>query len=449
MSIFVNRILNLKKIEAIGFDMDYTLVRYQTERFEELTYTVVLDKLVGIGYPKEIQKMKFDFNRAIRGLVLDEKLGNILKISLYGRIKQAYHGLKEMEYKQINELYSGQVIDLRDPRFTPIDTAFSIAHAVLFAQIVDLKDKTPDVYPEFEKIAKDIITQIDIAHRDNSLKQRVLDSLEDYIIQDPEIVWACENLKASGKRLFVATNSDYEYTQKLLDYTFNPYLKDHKHWRELFDLTITLSSKPLFFTGNQKFLELDDETQHLKNIEKLQQGKIYQGGNAITLMNYFDLSGEQILYLGDHIYGDILALKKECNWRTALVLEEITNEIECTKKGQSQINEIDQKMIEKENVEDQIDKLYKNREKNKKEIDSLFDKIREIDDDLEKLISKYNENFNPYWGEVMRAGVEESRLAGQVAKYACIYMAKVSDLFACSPRKYFRPGRRTLPHDFQ
>ena len=31
MSIYVNRTLDLKKIKAIGFDMDYTLVRYQTE----------------------------------------------------------------------------------------------------------------------------------------------------------------------------------------------------------------------------------------------------------------------------------------------------------------------------------------------------------------------------------------------------------------------------------
>ncbi len=449
MSIFVNRILNLKKIKAIGFDMDYTLVRYHTERFEELTYNTVLNKLVNdANYPKEILNLKFDFNRAIRGLILDEKLGNILKISLYGRIKQANHGLSEMSYEEINKIYAGQVIDLRDPRFTPIDTAFSIAHAVLYAQIVDLKDKSlKDEIPSYELIAKDIITQIDIAHRDNSLKSEVLSNLDKYILIDPEIVHACENLKASGKKLFVATNSDYAYTQKLLDYSFNPYLKEHKHWRELFDLTITLSSKPLFFTGNQKFLALDDKTQQLQNTEVLESGKIYQGGNARTLMKYFNLSGEDILYLGDHIYGDILALKKEINWRTALVLEEITKEVEGTKNGQKELEALDEIMKRKEKVEDRIDQLYKDRKKNKDEIDVAFDEIKTIDEELESLISKYNSNFNPYWGEVMRSGVEESRLAGQVAKYACIYMAKVSDLYHCSPRKYFRPGRRALPHD--
>lgn len=55
--------------------------------------------------------------------------------------------------------------------------------------------------------------------------------------------------------------------------------------------------------------------------------------------------------------------------------------------------------------------------------------------------------FNPYWGEILRAGSEESRFAEQVEKYACIYMTKVSDLWEHSPRTYFRPIKRILPHE--
>jgi len=49
----------------------------------------------------------------------------------------------------------------------------------------------------------------------------------------------------------------------------------------------------------------------------------------------------------------------------------------------------------------------------------------------------------------MRAGVEPSRLAGQIEKYACIYMAKISDFADCSPRTYFRPKKKMLPHEFE
>ncbi len=53
MPIYVNRTLNFKKIKAIGFDMDYTIVRYHTENFERLAYNIVLKKLVeNKGYPK-------------------------------------------------------------------------------------------------------------------------------------------------------------------------------------------------------------------------------------------------------------------------------------------------------------------------------------------------------------------------------------------------------------
>ena len=42
MSIYVNRILNMKQIKVIGFDMDHTLVRYYSDKFEELTFNVAI-----------------------------------------------------------------------------------------------------------------------------------------------------------------------------------------------------------------------------------------------------------------------------------------------------------------------------------------------------------------------------------------------------------------------
>jgi hypothetical protein len=37
--VFVNRTLNLRAVRAVGFDMDYTLVHYRTEEWEERAYT--------------------------------------------------------------------------------------------------------------------------------------------------------------------------------------------------------------------------------------------------------------------------------------------------------------------------------------------------------------------------------------------------------------------------
>ncbi len=39
--VYVNRTLNLKRIKYIGLDMDHTLIRYNSENFEQLSHTIM------------------------------------------------------------------------------------------------------------------------------------------------------------------------------------------------------------------------------------------------------------------------------------------------------------------------------------------------------------------------------------------------------------------------
>ncbi len=70
-----------------------------------------------------------------------------------------------------------------------------------------------------------------------------------------------------------------------------------------------------------------------------------------------------------------------------------------------------------------------------------------IDTQVAELLIQERRFHNVTWGQVFRAGAEESYFAHQVDRYACIYMEKLLDLFACSPLTYFRADRRLLPHD--
>ena len=45
-NVFVNRTINLKRIKYIGLDMDHTLVRYHSKRFEALVYQFVIEYLI-------------------------------------------------------------------------------------------------------------------------------------------------------------------------------------------------------------------------------------------------------------------------------------------------------------------------------------------------------------------------------------------------------------------
>ncbi len=403
MGIYVNRVLNMKHIKVIGFDMDHTLVRYNSDKFEKLTFHESLKKLISEkDYPKEISQFQFDFNRAIRGLIVDKVNGNILKVS---------------------------------------------------AQLVDLKDAKPELnLPEYANMADDVTFSVDLAHRDGSLKNTVKENLAEYVIKDQQIVEVLERFKKYDKKLWIVTNSDYNYTKALLDYTINPFLKDHKDWQELFEITVTLASKPRFFTEKMPTLKVDPKTALMENYDvKLVPG-VYQGGYATKLQEDFELQGDQILYLGDHIYGDIVKLKKACGWRTALVIEELDREVKAYKSTKEISIEIDQLMQEKISLENQIDELYAKEHEYRQKVEkndvfAKFNDIEKIDKKIAGLIKTYESNFNPNWGEVMRAGVEPSVYASQIERYACIYMTKISDFSQYNPRKYYRPKKRKIAHE--
>ncbi|MFP5384448.1 MAG: HAD-IG family 5'-nucleotidase [Bacteriovoracia bacterium] len=455
MGIYVNRTLNMKQIAALGFDMDYTLVRYDSEAFEEMTYKEILKKLMELkNYPGAVGNLKFKMNLAIRGLVIDKPSGNILKLSTYSKVKHAYHGLTEMNFKDQQKIYQGLVIDLNDSeRFAIVDTTFSISYCVLYMQLVDMKDKHPELnLPDYRTIELDILEALDTSHRDGSLKGQVKKNVKKYIVQDPEIVASLERFKKHGKKLWVITNSDYEYSRLLLDYSINPFLKNHKHWSQLFNLVVTAAQKPRFFTDKMPLLQIDPETGLMRNHHGIIEDGIYQGGNAQSIQKNSGLSGEQILYLGDHIYGDVLQIKKTCNWRTALVIDELITEIDALEQSSALSREINILMTEKVSLEQKLDALFdreieKGKKPDKERIQNHFQKIEKVDKKIGKLIRSHSQFFNPYWGETMRAGVEPSRLAGQIEKYACIYMAKISDFADYSPRTYYRPRKKTLPHE--
>ena len=438
MNIYTNRVLNLSQIKAIGFDMDYTLVEYHTNEFEKFVHRSVLECLVKHkNYTKDILNLSFDYNQVIQGLVIDRSAGNVLKLSRFGKVKQAFHGTKELTYSEIRRIYNNRVIELNDRNIQSLDTSFSIANGVLFLQLVDLinAEKIPVSYT---KLSYDIKEMIDLIHRDGSLKQEIVSNKKKYVIQNPKTADCLERLKKDGKKLLLITNSDYLYSNQMMEYAFDPYLKEHKSWRDLFQVVITFAMKPRFFTGTSPFLKVNPDTGLMENYEGSVARGIYQGGNANQLQADIGIEGEDFLYLGDHIFGDVVSIKKTCNWRTALVLSPLKEEMEGIQKSSTLQAEITSLMEEKIKHE-HILKTQNDR--------SQMVAINKLNTKISDRVQQIKQYFNPFWGELMRAGAEESRFADQLEKYACIYMERVSDLNEYTSDFYFRPLRRYLPHE--
>lgn len=451
--VFVNRILNMKRIKYIGLDMDHTLIRYNTKNFESLVYKMVVDKLISSkNYPDAIQKFSFVFEDAIRGLIIDSKNGNILKLSRYGAIRNSYHGTKLIEYAQQKKIYRSIYVDLKDPNYMAIDTSFSIAFCVLFSQLVDYKDEHPLDLPSYADIAQDVLGCVDKVHADGSLKKIIAEDLGHYVLKDKAVVDGLKRYIHHGKKIFILTNSDYHYTKLLLDYAINPFLNEGEHWRDLFLYVITLASKPRFFYDTPKFLSINSADGSMTNYSGAIKPGVYQGGCARKFTDDLALNGDEILYIGDHIYGDILRLKKDCNWRTALVVEELGEEIASQQKALP----IDKKILAAMAVKRELEQYYidvctkiidENLSENNEEVMEWQKKIAAVDLTISNLLHDERAFYNHKWGRVFRAGAEESYFAFQVDRFACIYMEKLTDLLGHSPLTYFRSNRRALAHD--
>lgn len=451
--VFVNRILNMKKIKLIGLDMDHTLIRYHSEAFESLVYQLVTKQLVELkAYPQEINHFVFRYQEAIRGLVIDTKNGNILKLSRFGAIRQSYHGTQSIPFSEQQQIYRSTYVDLNDPNYMPIDTSFSIAFCVLYSQLVDLKDSLGGAMPGYQSIAADVQFCVDKVHSDGSLKQIITANLERYVIKERAVAEGLKHYIKHGKRIFILTNSDYAYTKILLDYALTPFLAPGESWYDLFEYVITLANKPRFFYDNLRFLSIDPATGLMKNKEGLLEPGIYQGGNAKKFTASLGLREDEILYIGDHIYGDILRLKKDCNWRTALVVEELGQEIAAQISASPVEQSISDAMTVKKKLEQQYVQLYtQSIDEGGKQYHEILAQmqaqITSLDMQIAALLKEQSIFYNKKWDRIFRSGAEESYFAYQVERFACIYMEKLSDLLSLSPYSYFRSNRRLLAHD--
>lgn len=446
--VYINRLLNMRRITHIGLDMDHTLVRYHTEAFEGLVFYMVVERMIQeLGYSHELRRFRFNYSNAVRGLVIDSVNGNIIKLSRFGAIRMSAHGTRPIDYEEQKRFYYSVYVDLSDPNYVPVDTSFSIAYCLLFALLVDLKDKNDDVMPSYRQISDDVRNSVDAIHADGSLKAEVAKDLPRFIIQDPGIVEGLKRYRYQGKKFFILTNSDYYYTRLLLEFALNPFLKPGEHWLDFFSYVLVLTGKPRFFFDNQKFLSVDPDSGLMSNISGPMQEGVYQGGNATQFTQQLGVSGDEILYIGDHIYGDIVRLKKDCNWRTALVVEELGTEVAAVKASKPIEEKITALMSQKKLLELELRSYNDKDQQGSVNASELVKQISNLDSKLSELIQKMEAVYNPIWGQMFRTGAEESFFSSQVERFACIYMEKLSDLLRLSPMSYFRAHRRYLPHE--
>ncbi|CAG0915550.1 unnamed protein product [Notodromas monacha] len=473
--VFVNRSLHLEKIRFVGFDMDYTLAVYKSPEYETLVFEMVKKRLVDMGYPKGIHDFEYDPSFPIRGLWYDFRYGNLLKVDAYGNILTCVHGFRFLKINEIRALYPNKFLQLDESRVHVLNTLFDVPVTYIIACVVEYFSspvrcpeavatptgiKLAGCYMSFQSIFGDVRAAVDYVHV-YQLKPATVAQLDAFVERDPNLPILLSRLRASGKRLFLLTNSDFAYTNTIMEYILGDGEDHRKEGREgcwwatkYFDYVVCDANKPKFFREGTLLRAVDPVTHELSlgvplNLQKsttdmyvkhkessgsrkcngedgttsdtpVMQTAIYAGGSCDVLTELMGAKGKDVLYVGDHIYGDILKSKKLRGWRTFLVVPELTQELLVWTQKETlftQLQGLDARMSD---MYKNLDSSAETRSREQRDMEELRDSRRKVTHDMEMSYGLL--------GSLFRSGSRPTFFASQVMRYADLYAAAFFNL---------------------
>lgn len=467
--VFVNRSLKLGQIDWIGFDMDYTLAIYRQAEMDRISVAATVERLVQRGYPKEIVGLEYPIDFPIRGLLIDKKHGHILKMDRFKHVQKGYHGLRKLERDELRALYQAKRVRPSGARYHWVDTLYALSEAAVYARIIDhLESRGLPV--DYGALFSDIREAIDEAHRDGTILGTVERDLPRFVDRDPLLAPTLHKFRSAGKRLFLLTNSRWAFTEKMMTYLIGDAMPEYPSFRHYFDVVVVASAKPSFFQESRPLMvRQGDELRPA--VPPFERGSVYEGGNLHELERALGTSGDRVLYVGDHIYGDILRSKRESAWRTAMIIQEMEGEVAATEACQREMDLVREKHERREELEDQL-RFYQLRFKEvarriddlgagaaesamldaerlrvKRSVERIRGQMRVLDAQVEDLEGSIDASFHPYWGSLMKEADDRSSFGDQVEDYACLYTSRVSNLTGYSPLQHFRSGRDRMAHE--
>lgn len=348
----------------------------------------------------------------------------------------------------------------------------------MYAQMIDRLDEgvVPDkvcAMLNYQHMWSLVSRALFLAHVEGKLKAEIIEDPGKFVELDPDMAQTLLDQRGAGKELVLITNSDWHYTDAIMTYSYDKFLPDGMRWRDIFDLVIVNSRKPDFFRSNQSLYQLATQDGLLRPAMKMERGNVYIGGSARMVETALGVSGDDILYIGDHIYTDAALAKLEFRWRTCLIVRELEREIEALALGREHRERLKDALNKKDQVGDAFNNLRLLRQRLlqphspcvgvctpapwSKDLDEaqineaiadLLTVMERLDEEIAPAIESDGQHFNQRWGYLGRTGVNDrSQLVRQIEKYADIYTSRVSNFLRYSPYSYFRSPTQSMAHD--
>ncbi len=464
--VYVNRTLRLETIQHIGFDLDWTLADYNRAPMDQLTFERAVDRLVELGYPEAVRQAEFrpDFPR--RGLLIDKQSGVVLRMNRHRFVGQAYLGRRRLGRRETIRLYRQEPINPSSDRFYHVDSLFELPETNLYSELVELAERHPSLQmPDHTKMFADCRQAIDWLHAEGPLKEQTLSDIGTYLRRDKELGLALLRLALGGRKIILITNSPWYYVKAICSFLFDDLLPGLDSWRQLFDLVVVDSRKPRFFRSNKPFVRLDESGKPNGETQTPDWGGVYSGGSLEGLMQLLDCRGENVLYVGDHIYGDIVSSKLESTWRTALIVSELEDELQKSSEMAYELGRLTELRHRLADVGHQMDRLhdvvtlYKELISGAPELSaSVEEAIRGLFRDMKdhhrnlrlrvsRLSQRTSDRYNPYWGAFFKQGSSKTLFASQLEAYSCLFTSRVSNFGFYGTNHYFRVIEDSMMHE--
>ncbi|CAF3985094.1 unnamed protein product [Rotaria sordida] len=336
---------SLSSCDWIGFDLDHTLIRYRLLELHTLIYQSLCQYLVDTHqYNSHLLEIPYDNYFGVKALIYDSLYGNLIQLDSNGLVHTALHGVNtRLSSEKIKEIYPNAFEAIEEDtskRFLCIFTYFEHSVSYLIANIVDLIDKE-NLYEKSSKNQINLMKKynfflIDLNNgfsylfndfqRGNYFSS-IRENPNKFIYKRLDVRQWLEKLKKSNKKLFLATNSRFDYTNLLTTYAFG------NDWQNLFDFIIVDCKKPSFFNNlnKQSFYRFINDNNIIpvtidEIIKNFNQNYIYSLGNSEDLhliISQISNKDPIVIYFGDHIKSDIHALKRHTNWLAGIIIEEL------------------------------------------------------------------------------------------------------------------------------
>ena len=160
------------------------------------------------------------------------------------------------------------------------------------------------------------------------LKKKTVEDCDNYVRRDKDLVILLKRLQQAGKKTFLLTNSEWWYTNEVMGYLLKN--DSDEPWESFFNYVIVDARKPAFFGEGTVLRRVERDTGRLmigRHTGELKEGAIYSGGSCDVISRMIGAKGKDVLYFGDHIFGDVLKSKKLKGWRTYLCVPELNREL--------------------------------------------------------------------------------------------------------------------------